>query len=292
MGKGPVQALGSLTRHLRSELEKAGKPDAALDARLIVEHVTGAAQTRMLLEPNLPVSPGEIEAALALLVRRLAGEPVHRILGHREFYGLRLALSPGTLEPRPDTEALVELALPLVRAAADRHGRCRILDLGTGTGAIALALLKEEPRATATGTDISADALATAAANADLCGEADRFATLKSHWFADVEGRFHIIVSNPPYIASDTVPSLEREVRDFDPLAALDGGKDGLDAYRAIANGAMRHLEDCGAVAVEIGYDQDETVPAIFAGRGFVLAQGARDLSGTLRAFAFMLESP
>lgn len=292
MDKGPVQALGSLTRHLRTELEKAGKPDAALDARLIVEHVTGATQTRMLLEPDLPVLPGEIEAALALLARRLAGEPVHRILGHREFYGLRLSLSPGTLEPRPDTETLVELALPLVRAAADSHGRCRILDLGTGTGAIALALLKEEPRATATGVDISADALVTAAANADLCGEADRFATLKSHWFDDVEGRFHVIVSNPPYIASDIVSSLEREVRDFDPLVALDGGEDGLNAYRAIANGAMRHLEDGGAIAVEIGHDQGETVPAIFAGCGFVLAQVARDLSGTLRALAFIPESP
>lgn len=291
MDSGPAPALGPLARHLRAALEKAGKPAAALDARLIVEHVTGAGPTRMLLEPDRPVPHGQIEAALAALARRLAGEPVHRILGHREFHGLKLALSPGTLEPRPDTETLVELALPLVRAAADRHGRCRILDLGTGTGAIALALLKEEPRATATGTDISADALATAAANADLHGEADRFATLMSHWFDDVDGRFHVIVSNPPYIASDTVSSLEREVRDFDPLAALDGGRDGLDAYRAIANGAMRHLEDGGAVAVEIGYDQGETVPAIFAGCGFALAGSARDLSGTLRALAFVPES-
>lgn len=291
MDNAPPLALGALARHLRAALEKAGKPGATLDARLIVEHATGASPARMLLEPDLALPHGQVEAALAMLARRLAGEPVHRILGNREFYGLKLALSPGTLEPRPDTETLVELALPLVRAAADRHGRCRILDLGTGTGAVALALLKEEPRASATGTDISADALATAAANADLCGKAGRFATLKSHWFDDVEGRFHVIVSNPPYIASDIVPSLEREVRDFDPLAALDGGKDGLDAYRAIAKGAERHLEHDGAVAVEIGYDQGETVPAIFADCGFVLAGSARDLSGTLRALAFASES-
>lgn len=285
-------ALGPLVRHLRAALEAAGKLDAALDARLIVEHVTGTQRIDAVLEPERPVDEAQMASILAALKRRLGGEPVHRILGHRDFHGMRLTLSPGTLEPRPDTEALVDLALPFARAAADRHGSCRILDLGTGTGAIALALLKEEPRARAVGVDISADALATAAANADMTNNGGRFVPLLSHWFSGVEGRFHVIVSNPPYIASQDIALLEREVRDHDPLAALDGGPDGLGAYREIAAGAAGHLEPGGVVAVETGYDQPETVEAIFRAQGFVLAAGADDLGGRRRALAFVAGRP
>lgn len=285
-------ALGPLVRHLRAALEEAGKPDAALDARLIVEHFTGAGRADVLLEPERAVDEAQVAEILAALERRLGGEPVHRILGHRDFHGMTLKLSPGTLEPRPDTETLVDLALPFVRAAAASFGRCRILDLGTGTGAIALALLKEEPRADAVGVDISDDALATAAANADMTGSARRFFPVLSHWFSAVEGRFHVIVSNPPYIASKDIASLEREVREHDPLAALDGGADGLDAYREIAAGATDYLEPGGIVAVEVGYDQPDTVEAIFARQGFVLAAGARDLGGYRRALAFAAGRP
>ncbi|MBE0692257.1 MAG: peptide chain release factor N(5)-glutamine methyltransferase [Aquamicrobium sp.] len=279
--------LGPLLRHVRRVLEAAGVAEAALDARLIVEHATGATRTDLLLSPGRAVRPEGARAAAAMLERRLAGEPVFRILGHREFHGLRLALSPGTLEPRPDTEALVDLALPHVRAMAARHGACRILDLGTGTGAVALALLKEEPLTTALATDISQDALATAAANADMTGMATRFRTVRSDWFEAVEGRFHLVVSNPPYIASNEVELLAREVREHDPRAALDGGPDGLDAYRAIAAGAERHLEADGMVAVEIGIGQAHAVEAIFARHGFRLAERAEDLGGVLRVVAF-----
>lgn len=279
--------LGPLLRHVRRVLEAAGVAEAALDARLIVEHATGATRTDLLLSPGRAVTPEGARAAAAMLERRLAGEPVFRILGHREFHGLRLALSPGTLEPRPDTEALVDLALPHVRAMAARHGACRILDLGTGTGAVALALLKEEPLATALATDISQDALATAAANADMTGMATRFRTVRSDWFEAVEGRFHLVVSNPPYIASNEVELLAREVREHDPRAALDGGPDGLDAYRAIAAGVERHLEADGMVAVEIGIGQAHAVEAIFARHGFRLAERAEDLGGVLRVVAF-----
>lgn len=279
--------LGPLLRHVRRVLEAAGVAEAALDARLIVEHATGATRTDLLLSPGRAVTPEGARAAAAMLERRLAGEPVFRILGHREFHGLRLALSPETLEPRPDTEALVDLALPHVRAMAARHGACRILDLGTGTGAVALALLKEEPLATALATDISQDALATAAANADMTGMATRFRTVRSDWFEAVEGRFHLVVSNPPYIASNEVELLAREVREHDPRAALDGGPDGLDAYRAIAAGVERHLEADGMVAVEIGIGQAHAVEAIFARHGFRLAERAEDLGGVLRVVAF-----
>lgn len=285
-------SLGALLRHVRAALEQAGTPDAVLDARLIVEHATDTSRSDALLEPQRALTEAQVAQALAALERRLAGEPVHRVIGEREFYGLRLKLSAATLEPRPDTEALVDLALPRLRALCERHGGASLLDLGTGTGAVALALLGEEPRATATATDISADALATATGNADINGLGDRFTPLQSDWYHDVSGRFHMIVSNPPYIASSQIKTLQREVRDHDPLAALDGGEDGLDAYRAIADGAGDYLAADGLVAVEIGYDQAETVPAIFAARGFRLAESRRDLAGTLRAMMFERSAP
>lgn len=289
----PVRpALGPLVRHLRAVLELAGKTDAALDARLIVEHVTGASRSEVVLEPDRIVPDAQVSQILAALDRRLAGEPVWRIIGHREFHGMRLHLSPGTLEPRPDTEALVDLALPFVRAAVERSGRCRILDLGTGTGAIALALLRAESRAEAIATDISPDALATATLNADINGIADRFRTLQSDWFGSVGGRFHVIVSNPPYIPTMVIPSLEREVREHDPLAALDGGPDGLNPYRVIAADAKRYLEDEGIVAVEVGHDQPDDVGQIFIREGFVPVSGADDLGGHRRALAFTVGKP
>lgn len=282
-----MTTLGPLLQHVRTSLEQAGKPEAALDARVLVEHFTGTSRTDAITDPQRPVSEEHAEAVLAALARRIGGEPVHRIIGAREFYGMRLTLSPGTLEPRPDTEALVDLVLPFVRAASDRHGTCQILDLGTGTGAIALALLSQEPRAQAVGADISDDALATAAINADMTGNTGRFQAVRSHWYSEIEGRFHIIVSNPPYITSKDVLSLEREVRDHDPLAALDGGPDGLAAYRVIAAGAAQYLEEGGIAAVEIGHDQSDAVGGIFAAAGFRSAGRAQDLGGVVRALAF-----
>ncbi|MCO5145617.1 MAG: peptide chain release factor N(5)-glutamine methyltransferase [Aquamicrobium sp.] len=288
MAEGALPAtLGALLRHVRRALEEAGVTDAGLDARLIVEHAAGASRTDLVTDSGRPIGHAQVEAARTMLARRLAGEPVHRILGSREFYGLRLALSAGTLEPRPDTEALVEAALPFARRAADRHGACRILDLGTGTGAVALALLAQEPRAQAVASDISPDALATAAANADMTGVAPRFTAVRSDWFGGIEGRFHLIVSNPPYIASSEIAMLAKEVREHDPRAALDGGADGLDAYRAIAAGAPAHLETDGVVAVEIGIGQEADVEALFATQGFGLASTARDLGDVLRALVF-----
>lgn len=287
-----VPELGALLRHVRAALQAAATPDAALDARLLVEHLTGTSRTDAVLDPHQAVAQDKVDAVLAALSRRLAGEPVHRILGARDFYGLSLALSRETLEPRPDTEALVDLVLPAVQAAAAAQGTCRLLDLGTGTGAIALALLSQEPRAQAVASDISVDALATACANADINGVGERFSAVRSHWFDAIGGRFHVIVSNPPYIPSKDIASLERDVRDYDPLAALDGGDDGLDAYRLIAAGCKSHLEDNGVVAVEIGHDQAADVESIFEHQGLRLEQTARDLGGVMRALLFRVRKP
>ena len=166
--------------------------------------------------------------------RRLAGEPVARILGEKEFWGLPLQLSSATLVPRPDTETVVELALELLRAGGDLDRPLRIADLGTGSGAILLALLSELPAAQGFGTDISAAALQTAAANAARAGLSERATFIACDYASGLSGPFDLIVSNPPYIRSADIDGLAAEVRDHDPLAALDGGADGLDAYRAL----------------------------------------------------------
>ncbi|SFP21347.1 release factor glutamine methyltransferase [Mesorhizobium sp. NFR06] len=284
--------LGPLLRAARERLAAAGLDDPALDARLIVEHFSGTTRTQAIAEPGQKVGSAALSDIEAALRRRVAGEPVHRILGYREFYGLRLSLSPETLEPRPDTETLVDAVLPFARATADRLGECRILDLGTGTGAIALALLSAVPAATATGVDISPDALATAAGNARNLGLGGRFKALHSNWFEKVSGRYHLIASNPPYIPVGDIENLQDEVRDFDPRQALDGGADGLDPYRFIAAEAVGFLEAQGKVAVEIGHTQKSDVTGIFAAAGYRLAGVHRDLGGNDRVLVFERGTP
>ncbi|WP_296738356.1 peptide chain release factor N(5)-glutamine methyltransferase [Mesorhizobium sp.] len=280
-------ALGPLLRAARERLAAAGVADPALDARLIVEHFSGTTRTHAIAEPGQTIGPSALLAVEAALRRRVAGEPVHRILGFREFYGLRLSLSPETLEPRPDTETLVDAILPFAKATAERLGECRILDLGTGTGAIALALLSAVPASVASGVDISSGALSTATLNAQDLGFDRRFQALHSNWFEKVSGRYHVIAANPPYIPSEEIGNLQDEVRDFDPRRALDGGVDGLDPYRVIAREAERFLEAQGKVAVEIGYTQKDEITGIFAAAGYRLVEARRDLGGNDRVLVF-----
>lgn len=281
--------LARLLAEARAALSAAGLNEAAIEARLIVEHFTRTARIDAVSNPQRPIGEAEAAAVRAALRRRTAGEPVHRILGYREFFGLPLKLSPETLEPRPDTEALVQLALPFVKAVAGRLGECRILDLGTGSGAVALALLDSEPRAVATATDVADGALETATSNAHILGLSGRFGAVKSDWFGRIEGRFHLIISNPPYIATAELAALQAEVRDYDPARALDGGDDGLHAYRAIAKEAAGHLEADGRLAVEIGFNQRGAVERIFAEKGWLPADVAQDLGGHDRAIIFQL---
>ncbi|TPL10142.1 peptide chain release factor N(5)-glutamine methyltransferase [Mesorhizobium sp. B2-4-14] len=286
------EALGPLLREARARLAAAMIDDPALDARLIVEHYSGTTRTQAIAEPGRKVDGGAIAEIEAALKRRTGGEPVHRILGYREFYGLRLSLSSETLEPRPDTETLVEAVLPFVKATAAREGTCRILDLGTGTGAIALALLSTVPAATAIGVDISAGALATATRNAGQLGLGGRFTALQSDWFEKVSGRYHVIAANPPYIRSEDIGNLQNEVRDFDPRLALDGGADGLTPYRIIAAEAARFLEAEGVIAVEIGHTQRNEVNDIFSVAGYAAGEVFGDLGGNDRVLVFQRGKP
>lgn len=263
--------------------------DAATDARVLIAGLLGLSMTDLVVDDGRILTGEQRDLIDKAVLRRLNHEPVHRILGKREFYGLDLALSPATLEPRPDTEILVEGLLPYLRAMVDAKGAARFLDMGTGTGAIALALLSECPGTAALATDISCDALETAQNNASRHGLEGRFHTLRSDWFAGVHARFDMIVSNPPYITSQVVSELDPEVKLFDPMAALDGGADGLDAYRAIAEGARAHLEPDGIVGLEIGFDQKDSVSALFLMHGFMLLEAKCDHGGKDRVLIFRL---
>lgn len=271
----------------RQRLASAGVADPLTDARVLIGEALGFSLTDFVLNGARVVSDDEAKRIDPMIARRERGEPVHRILGHREFYGLDFLLSPGTLEPRPDTEVLVDAVLPHLRKVVLEKGSASILDMGIGTGAICLSLLHAVPGVTGVGSDISQDALKTAGLNAERHGLGARFETVMSDWFKNISGRFDIILSNPPYIRTDVIDTLDREVREFDPLAALDGGADGLLPYRIIAEKAVDFLENSGVVGVEIGYDQMADVTAIFASNGYDCIDRVKDYGGNDRALIF-----
>ncbi|MFW7357683.1 MAG: peptide chain release factor N(5)-glutamine methyltransferase [Brucella sp.] len=283
--------LDRLMADARTRLRVAGLDTPDLDARLLVEWATGKTRLDLISEPEQLVDSAAIETLSDALDRREKGEPVHRIMGVREFFGLPFRLSAATLEPRPDTEVLVELVIPALETLAGKNSVLELLDMGTGTGAIVISLLHRFEHAHGIGLDMAEGALAMARINAVANGVSDRFAALKSDWFQNVSGRFHLIVSNPPYIPHEDIAELSREVREHDPLAALDGGADGLNFYRALAQKAADHLYKDGMVAVEIGAGQFQDVEALFESAGFSLAGDASDLGGHRRAMLFAHKS-
>jgi release factor glutamine methyltransferase len=257
-----------------------------LDARILVGAALGLDLTGMIATATRPVTAAEAAVLGDFACRRLKGEPVARILGSKEFWGLPLQLSAATLVPRPDTETVVALALQMLHAGPDAN-RPRIADIGTGSGAILLALLSELPDAVGVGTDISPAALRTASANARDLGLARRAAFVACDYVSALSGAFDLIVSNPPYIRSAEINNLATEVRDHDPLGALDGGSDGLDAYRALIPQAARLLAAGGALALEVGHDQGADVELLIAAAGLTLRGPPRtDLAGIPRAVA------
>lgn len=283
--------LARLVAQCKTSLIEAGIPDAPSDARYLVLRLLGLETRDLLLDGDRQIEPSEVELVQAAIQRRIAREPVHRILGSREFHGLTMKLSTGTLEPRPDTEILVDAVLPFGREIARRKSSPKLIDLGTGTGAIALALLNELPEFTGVGVDISVNAAETARGNAALNGLDARFITVESNWFERITGRFDIIVSNPPYIRTHVIAELEPEVRVFDPIAALDGGEDGLDAYRRISQTAGKFLEPDGIIAVEIGFDQKQSVTDIFTRCGYTIQSAVSDYGGNDRVLIFTREN-
>jgi release factor glutamine methyltransferase len=265
-------------RHEIAALLASTSPTAALDARLLVANAIGCTPNEVLLRDDKVAGAVATFRAQTLARRRIAGEPIARIVGDKEFYGLNLALSPETLIPRPDTETLVDAVLVVV----DRDSAVTVLDLGTGSGAILLALLSQLPNARGLGLDISENAVVTARANARRHGLSDRAEFAVGDWTDGIVTRFDVIVSNPPYIATSEIPGLPIEVRDHDPHVALDGGIDGLDAMRIIVSDLDRVLADGGAAFVEIGFGQGPVLATLAQASGFVCSFG-RDIAAIER---------
>jgi release factor glutamine methyltransferase len=279
------QTIEAARRALTAQFKRTSVDSADLDARSLIGSVLGLDLTGLIAAAARILTYDEAERLEGFARRRGAGEPVARILGAKEFWGLPLRLSPATLVPRPDSETVVEAALEILRAESRRDSRLRIADLGTGSGAILLALLSELPDAFGVGTDISVPALRTARDNGRQLGFLARAAFVACHYAAALSGPFDLIVSNPPYVRSVDIAGLAPEVRDHDPHRALDGGIDGLDAYRLIAPEAARLLAPGGALVMEVGQGQSGDVQGLMAAAGLTPAGPPKsDLAGVGRA--------
>ena len=248
---------------------------AALDARLLLRHVSGLDAAQLITKDHLDMPAKELSAFNALCQRRLTGEPIARIIGHKEFFGRDFILNDDTLVPRPETELLVETAL----SKLPKDGR--FIDLGTGSGAIAISILAERSDISGMATDLSENALLCAKENAEVLGVAGRLQFVQSDWYADIEPQlFDLIVSNPPYIAVSEKAEMNEEALQFDPELALFAANDGLAAYVKIVDGAKEYLTEGGWLMFEIGHRQASAVSQLFLGVGFQQVSSIKDLSG------------
>lgn len=274
------ETLVSLWTDVRKRLEAAGVDSPVLDARLLLEAGAGVSRLEIVTDPRRELSDAQVEAVNALTQRREAREPVSHIIGRKHFWTLDLAVNADVLTPRPETEFVVEAGLQATLPADAPH---RILDLGAGSGAIILALLRERPNATGVAIDVSPQALAIVQENAEQLGVANRLDIRQNDWADGLDERFDLIVSNPPYIRSGDIDALAPEVSRFEPRVALDGGEDGLVAYRIIIAALPRLLKPGAAFALEVGLGQAESVKALAEEAGLMTAEPVRDLSGIPR---------
>jgi release factor glutamine methyltransferase len=280
-GLAPGMTIAAARRALAQAFRQAGLDSPELDARVLTGHALRLDHTALVSNGERALGADEVKRIGTFAERRLQREPVARITGLKEFWGLDLAVTPATLVPRPETETVVETILAVI---ADRSRPLRLTDFGVGAGALLLALLSELPNATGIGTDLSAEALQTARANADRLGLASRAAFVRCDYGAALRGPFDIVVSNPPYIESDAIGDLDPEVRDYDPRLALDGGTSGLHGYRALLADAQRILAPTGILVVELGAGQAPEVAALMEQAGFVTEPPKADLMGHFRA--------
>jgi len=269
-------------RLLAEAFTRAGIEDATIDARLLLCAAAGFDHSALIRDPDLPIEEEAAERALAMARRRLAREPVSRILGERSFWSFDLLVTPAVLDPRPDTETVVDGALEVL---AERQGEAlSILDLGTGSGALLCALLDVFAQAQGLGVDISKEACTVARENLARCELAPRGQVRQGSWEAGLPGPYDLVVSNPPYIESAALAGLDPEVQFYDPPLALDGGPDGLTAYRDICALLPALVAPGGFAIFEVGQGQAEVVAALLASQGFADVRAKRDLAGVERA--------
>jgi release factor glutamine methyltransferase len=275
-----VETVGEVLDETTAMLNAAGLEEPRRLARRILVAVMSLSPAEVFAHPHRRLDDEERARIAATTMRAVAYEPLSRILGHREFWGLDLVLSPATLDPRPETETIVEAVL---KRLTERDRPYRFLDLGTGSGCLLLALLSEYASASGVGVDVAPGAAAMARQNAGRLGLGARAQFVVGDWGVALSGRFDAIVTNPPYIATAELAYLPPEVRDHDPRDALDGGADGLAAYRAIAGDLPRLLGPGGLVAAELGFGQAEGVAEIIAEGGLAVEEIAADLAGIAR---------
>jgi release factor glutamine methyltransferase len=277
-------ASGAPVRILLEEasrrLAAAGVAAPRRDARLLLAAAMGIETGALFMQDDRPIAAAAADRFAAYLARRVAREPVSRILGHREFWSLAFQVTSATLDPRPDSEALIEAALELI---SDRDAALRLLDLGTGSGCLLLALLSELPNATGLGVDRDPAAVAAAVANAAALGLGRRAAFQVGDWGRGLGARFDMVVANPPYIPAGDIAGLAPEVACYEPRGALAGGADGLDAYRALAVQLDGLLTDGGSAVLEFGHGQDPQVAALLCAAGLEIRGFRRDLGGLVR---------
>jgi release factor glutamine methyltransferase len=263
--------------------------EAQDDARALLRAAARLSRLDLALSPETSLTTNEAERLWNYAARRAAREPVSRILGARGFWTLDLTVAPDVLDPRADTETLVETALDLIE---DHNAPLAVLDLGAGSGAILCALLSELPQATGVAVDLSAAACAATRENLARCGLSQRAQVLRGRWGTPLASRFDVIVSNPPYVRAGDIATLDPEVRLHDPRLALDGGADGLDCYREIVGDLRRLLAPGGLVAFEVGFDQAASVAALLQAENLEIAGFARDAGGRDRVVAARAEQP
>ena len=289
--RGRAETIGEAVRRVAQAFREAGLETPELDARILVAEGAGVPRATLLASPEVRLEAEACRRIASYQARRLAREPVSRIIGRREFRKLMLELGAATLDPRPETETIVEVALELVQQGVVPGGRApRVLDLGTGTGAILIAVLAELPKASGVGTDIAPEALDVARRNAERHGVAERASFRCADWLGGVKETFDLVISNPPYIATEQIAALEPEVAQYDPRLALDGGKDGLAAYRTILSGVRQRLSPAGWLLFEVNPGDADTVLALCRAQGFA-PDGERpwlhmDLAGQPRCVA------
>jgi release factor glutamine methyltransferase len=276
-------SVSEALRQVAQSFRASGVEEAEADARVLSGHALHLDRARLIAQSDRILEAREVSVISALAARRLRREPVSRILGQREFWSLPISVTPDVLVPRPETETVVEAALDFVMRSGLRLEKLRVLDIGTGSGALLLALLNELTNAVGTGTDVSSAALNVARANAARCRLDSRCTFVACDIATGLEGPFDLVVSNPPYITHDEIVTLAPEVRDHDPQVALDGGRDGLDAYRSIAGDAKRILAPGGRLFVDLGAGQDDPVRALFTKAGLNPGVPRKDLAGIPR---------
>jgi len=281
----PPLTVAEALRRATAELRRAGIEGAGNDARRLLSVALGLSAAQVLARPERSLRPEEVKGFDHLIARRSTRAPVSRILGEREFYGRTFGISPATLDPRPDSETLIEATLELVALEGWCSRALRILDVGTGSGSLLLTLLAELPGAFGVGTDVSVAALETARGNAVRLGLAGFAGWLAGDLVEAVRGPFDILISNPPYIPTSEIAQVEPEVREHDPILALDGGPDGLSFFRRLGARAGEIVPD-GWIVLEIGYNQADAVATLLAAQGLRKISVQPDVAGRRRCVA------